>query len=178
MRFPKPPTLLPKALPLPVSFAIRLALALAITGGIYLLTRSKVFAVLTLPIWGAILAKPVVESLETYFDFVRKQPWRQWQGHYYEFQGHHVRIYDVDSALWFCDVDIFNALGLKLDPQLRHIYPASEYAELEGTTLKAFSEAAVLRVVGNIRHAEVGKLLFWLEREVILPHHNKKKNKL
>jgi hypothetical protein len=48
---------------------------------------------------------------------------------------------------------------------------------LEGTRLKAFSETTVLCVIGNIRHAEVGKLKFWLEREVILPFNNRKKLK-
>jgi hypothetical protein len=177
MSFPKPPNLLPKALPLPVSFAIRLSLAFAISGGIYWLTKSHVMMVLSLPVWGVLLAKPIVETLETYFDFARKQPWRKWQGHYYEFQGHQIRIYEMDGALWFCDTDIFNALGLKLDPSLQRVYSATEYTVLEGTKLKAFSEATVLRVISHIRHAEVGKLKFWLEREVIRPHYNKKKLK-
>ena len=161
-------------LPLAASFLIRIALAAAISGLAYWKIDGMVSLVLTIPVWGVLLAKPILELLATYFDFARKQPYAKWQGHYYEFQGTQIRIFEDDGALWFCDRDILHVLDKTPEKSLHLTYPETDYRKLDDSGLMAFSEMAVLRVVARIRHPATGKLKFWLEREVIAPFHKKR----
>ncbi len=164
-------------LPLAVTFAIRIAIASALSGLAYWKMGGLVVFMLSVPVWGALLAAPIVELLANYFNFARKQPYAAWQGQYYEFQGAQVRIFEIDGALWFCDCDVLHILGKKPERTMRLTYSEADYRKIEHAGLMAFSETAVLRVISRIRHPEIGKLKFWIEREVIAPYHKKRELK-
>lgn len=154
-----------------LSTALRIALAAAISTFAFYKVN-WLAAILSIPVWGVLLAKPVVEFAETYFDFARKQPYQAWNGHYYAFEGTQIRVFeDLDEAtLWFCDADILKVLGKVPEPSYRIAYPPPRYRLLPGTQLWAFSEDAVIDVVSHIRHPDMGKFRFWLDRQVIAPY--------
>jgi len=163
---------IPKALQ---SVTFRVAFCSACTWFVYWKMDGLISVVLLSPLWGVLLAKPILEGLGTYFGWVKKQPYIPWQGRYYEFEGTHVRVYeDDDGRLWFCDKDVLKVLGQKPSNAHHVAYGEADYRVVEGAGVKAFSEAAVLRVVSRVRHPSTGKFKFWLEREVLAPHHRKR----
>ncbi len=123
--------------PLAATFAIRIAIASALSGLAYWKMGGLVVFMLSVPVWGALLAAPIVELLANYFNFARKQPYAAWQGQYYEFQGTQVRIFEIDGALWFCDRDVLHILG------------KNQTRPCAGPTLKLTTEK--LRVPGSWR---------------------------
>jgi hypothetical protein len=134
-----------------------------------------VILVLTAPLWGVLLRKPILEGISAYFKWVKKQPYVPWQGRYYEFENVHVRVFEDDFGhLWFCDKDVLQVLGQSVSEIYQVAYPESDYRKIPGERLKGFSENAVILVVSRIRHPSAGKFNFWLEREVLAPHHKKR----
>ncbi len=152
----------------------RLLLAAAFSAFAYWKMGGAVAAILSIPLWGVLLAKPIIVGVAAYFDSARKQPYAPWQGRYYEFQGTHIRIDEVDGQLWFCDADVLQVLGQKPSTAMKIAYADADYRTMEASGLMAFSEAAVVRVISRIRHPEAGKFRFWIEREVIAPHHKRR----
>ena len=133
-----------------------------------------VLLVLSAPIWGVLLAKPILELVKSYVDFAKQQPYIPWQGHYYEFQGRQIRIFEDDGLLWFVDRDVLRVLDKEPTSAMRIAYGEVDYKPIGETGMMAFSDRVVVRVVSLIRHPEAGKFKFWIEREVIAPHHKKR----
>ena len=134
-----------------------------------------IFVALSAPLWGVLLKKPIVEGLGNYFRWAKQQPYMRWQGRYYEFESVHIRVFEDDYGhLWFCDKDVLRALGQSVAKTYRLAYAETDYRAIPGERLKGFSENAVILVVSRIRHPSAGKFKFWLEREVLAPHHKKR----
>jgi len=133
-----------------------------------------VLLVLSAPLLGALLAKAILEMVKAYAGFVKQQLYIPWQGRYYEFQGTHIRIFEEDGVLWFVDRDVLRVLDKEPTSAMRIAYGEIDYKPVEETGMMAFSERVVVRVVSLIRHRDAGKFKFWIEREVIAPHHKKR----
>jgi len=133
-----------------------------------------VLLVISAPVWGVLLAKPILEFVNSFVDFAKKQPYVPWQGRYYEFQGKQIRIFEDDGVLWFVDRDVLRVLDKAPTRAMRIAYGEVDYKPVEEAGGMAFSERVVLRVVSLIRHPDAGKFKFWIEREVIAPHHKKR----
>ena len=129
---------------------------------------------LSAPLWGVLLAKPILEMVKSYMDFAEQQPYIPWQGRYYAFQGKQIRIFEEDGVLWFVDRDVLRVLDKEPTSAMRIAYGEVDYKPIAEAGTMAFSERVVARVVSLIRHAEAGKFKFWIEREVIAPHHKKR----
>jgi hypothetical protein len=73
---------------------VRLALCAAVS---WLVWRylGLVVAVITVPLWGIALARPIVEFAGHFYDWVNRSPLAAWQGRYYNFNGVHVRVMPV-----------------------------------------------------------------------------------
>ena len=158
---------------------IRLALAAGYSYGAYRMGGSHkmglIFVALSAPLWGVLLKKPIVEGLASYFRWAKQQPYMRWQGQYYEFENTHIRVFEDDYGhLWFCDKDVLKALGQSVGKTYRLAYAEADYRAIPGERLNGFSENAVILVVSRIRHPSAGKFKFWLEREVLAPHHKKR----
>jgi hypothetical protein len=158
-----------------LSVALRIALAAAFTSFAYWKMGGLIPAVLSAPIWGVLLAKPILEALAGYYRWAKKQPYIPWQGRYYEFENIHIRVVEDDFGhLWFCDKDVLKVLGQSVSKTYQVAYAESDYRAIPGERFKGFSENAVILVVSRIRHPSAGKFKFWLEREVLAPHHKKR----
>jgi hypothetical protein len=130
-------------------------------------------AILSVVIWGVLLAKPLLELIATWFNWAKREPYAKWQGNYYEFVNVQIRILVRSDGLWFCARDVLQVIGEKPVRGLENIYSATEYRRFEDERIAAFSERGVERVLRRSRHRDAARMWLWLEREVIKQHYRK-----
>lgn len=153
-------------------FAVRLALAGAILWAVFHYMGLIPFVIAT-PIAGVLLAKPILEAGGNWFHWARKQPYAEWHGHYYEFAGTQIRIFEVGRELWVADADLLRVIGESPSLMLESVYDPHEYDEIPDTRIKAFSPEGAEKVLMASTHQEAGRMLLWLKREVYKPHQRK-----
>ena len=127
-------------------------------------------AVIVAVLWGALLAKPILESLIWIYKYFRDAPLKPYQGIYYAFDGKQVRVLEINKALWVVDIDILAIIGLVCSDSSRRQAQHSEYRYIESQKLWVYAEQAVLRLVQNSKHPNAHRLKFWLQREVYFPY--------
>jgi hypothetical protein len=72
---------------------IRVAICAAVT---YAASRfSAAAAVVTVALWGALMAKPIIELGANWFNWARREPYEKWQGNYYEYANVQIRIIEL-----------------------------------------------------------------------------------
>jgi hypothetical protein len=158
-----------------VMILIRVAICAAVT---YAASRiNAAAAVVTVALWGALMAKPIVELGANWFNWARRQPYEKWQGNYYEYANVQIRIFEHGSGstqrLWFVASDVLKVLGERPTRKLALIYNNDEYRVLPDENLPAFSEEGVKKCLTVSRHPQSVAMLLWIEREVIKPHRRK-----
>jgi hypothetical protein len=146
-------------------FAARLTLSAAILWLVYRYVDMIPF-ILAIPIAGALLAKPVLEGVSSWFGWTRKQPYEEWQGRYYEFANTQIRIFEIDNQLWAQDSDLLRVIGEKPTLMLGSLYGAADYAAIPGTRFHGFSPTGTEKVLKASGHHEAARMLMWLQREV------------
>lgn len=124
-------------------------------------------------IWGALLARPVIEFFPALVRSARHAALREWEGRYYAFESAQVRVIEVDGAPWIVDADAFRALGVRTTRRTRAVLAATfgpaDYAPIPGTPHRGFSERGVLRYLERREDRQATKFRLWLEREVFGP---------
>lgn len=155
-------------------FAIRLVLSAAILWAVFRYIGMIPF-VLAIPIAGILLAKPIIEAGEGYFQWAKRQPYAEWQGNYYEFAGTQIRMFEVGRELWAVDTDLLRVIGEK--PTLMHtsLYSTVDYDLIADTKYRGFSPAGAEKVLNKSTHFEAKRMLIWLQREVY-KHHARKQD--
>ncbi len=121
-------------------------------------------------LWGALLAKPILECVIWVYKIFRDAPLKPYQGNYYAFDGKQVRILEINKALWVVDIDILAIIGLIYSDASRRLAQHSEYRYVESQKLWVYSEQAALRLVQNSKHLNAHRLKFWLQKEVYFPY--------
>ena len=153
-------------------FAIRLALSAAILWVVFRYMGLIPF-VLAIPVAGFLLAKPIIEAGEGYFQWAKKQPYAQWQGNYYEFAGTQIRMVEVGRELWAVDIDLLRVIGEKPTLMLTSLYSTLDYDVIDDTKYHGFSPAGAEKVLNKSTHFEAKRMLLWLQREVYKQHARK-----
>ena len=125
-------------------------------------------AVIVVVLWGALLAKPVLECLIWVYRCFRDAPLKLYQGNYYAFDGKQVRVFEISKALWV--VDILAIVCMAYSESSRRLSRPSEYRYIESQKLWVYSEQAALRLVQNSKHFNAHRFQFWLQREVYFPY--------
>lgn len=131
------------------------------------------YAVVVAVLWGALLAKPILESVVAYYHFCRDAPLKPYQGNYYAFDGYQVRVFEINYRLWVADNDVLVILGLSAGESSRILASPSEHRWIENEKVWAYSERAALRLVHDSLHPLAPRLKLWLQREIYLPYHRK-----
>lgn len=139
----------------------------------YAVKQMDAYAVTVVVLWGAFLAKPVVEAVIWVYGYFRDAPLKPYQGQYYAFDYHQVRFIEIGRDLWVVDADILPLFGLAPTEAARRQALSSEYRYLELEKVWVYSEKEILRILKNSQHVNVRRLLLWLDREVYKPHRNK-----
>lgn len=129
---------------------------------------------LSAPLYGSALAKPIVELFEEGFTWLARQPLRQWEGRYYEFDGIQVRIYEDDDKLWFVANDVVRATGMAAMPQSFLATQGQGIRVLEGTKLQCLDLDTVEKLLSRNRERDAGRFMSWARREVEAPWERKR----
>ena len=127
-------------------------------------------AVIVVVLWGALLAKPILECLIWVYRYFRDAPLKPYQGNYYAFNGKQVRVLEINQALWVVDIDILAIIDLVYSDASRRLAQYSEYRYIESQKLWVYSEQAAMRLVQNSKYSNAHRLKFWLQREVYFPY--------
>lgn len=126
--------------------------------------------VLSAPVVGLAITHWLIEGGAMGISWLRWMPWAAWQGKYYGFEDHHLRVVEIDGELWFVDRDVLALLGLRKSSKLLTLYSGHEHARLAGTPWFGFSRAGIERLLSKSVHPLAKKLRYWFEREVYAPH--------
>lgn len=133
------------------------------------------YALVVIVLWGAILAKPLLEGLIAIYGFFRDAPLKPYQGNYYAFDDQQVRVFEINGALWVVDEDILNIIGFKPLLATRRIADLSEHRIIKEHNLWVYSQQAVLRLLKDSYHPSAARLKLWLLREVYFPYAKKQR---
>ena len=128
---------------------------------------------LSTPVIGVAIAKPLVEMIHDGFGWLWAQPLRAWQGKYYEFNGEQIRVIEDDDVLWFAADDVIRATGIKAKAAT-----LSETRLLPEWNLSCFTMEGLEAVLGRHRNHETQRLILWAQREVQAPWERKRKGSL
>ena len=127
------------------------------------------YALLIFAPCGFMLAKPILEWAGVLGVYLIRQPYVKWQGNYYEFAGSQIRVHPVGRALWFVDADVLRVIGRKPSRQLQEEFDVHEYDIISGIWQRGFSEEGIEKLLRESTHPESGKMLMWIQREVVKP---------
>ena len=153
-------------------FAARLALSAAILWAVFHYMGMIPF-VLSIPIAGVLLAKPLIEAGGSWLHWAKKQPYAEWHGNYYEFAGTQIRMFEIGRELWVVDEDLLRVIGEKPSLLLGGHYDVLEYGPIDETEFHGFSPAGAAKVLNQSTHYESKRMLMWLQREVYKVHRRK-----
>lgn len=121
------------------------------------------------PVWVYAFSPYLVDVLPSIRRKARRDALEPWNGRYYAYENHQVRLHLVDGVIWVPVDD----LRLILDPlpDARELgYLAGEHALIPGQTYKGYTEAGLLRLLTTrtgTRRATHDMIRFkhWLETE-------------
>ena len=123
--------------------------------------------VLSTPLWGALLARPLLELGIRAFVAMRDDPLRRWQGAYYAFDGVHVRVFEDEGRLWIGARDVAAALGVRRGTDAFLATHPHGARAIDGLTCidVATAESWALALGGR----DAKRFAVWLRREVEAP---------
>jgi hypothetical protein len=135
--------------------------------------------VLTAPFWALWVLWPAYIA----WWFVRR--WRargallgDWQGQYYEFDGHQVRVLARGDSVLFVAVDVFEALSIDEDARrtgrVRQIAGRDGLATDRATGFLCFSEKGLEAWLDRRNDLAVQKFRFWRDKQVIEPYRRRR----
>jgi len=139
----------------------------------YAIKQMDAYAVTVAVLWGAFLAKPILELLLLVYGWFRDAPLRPFQGKYYAFDYHQVRVVEINNALWIVDEDILPLIGLVATEAARRLALPSEHRYVAADKLWVYSEQATMQLLQNSQHANANRLALWIQREVYFPYRKK-----
>jgi hypothetical protein len=160
---------------------VRLALC-ALVSGLFVWIGQQVHAraggwigfVLSIPLYGVALAKPLMEIFEEGFTWLARQPMRRWEGRYYEFNGVQIRVYEHDEKLWFVAKDVLLATNLPAIPESFLATHSEGCRVLEGMSLPCLDLDTVEKLLARSREHDPERFILWARREVEAPWERKR----
>lgn len=147
---------------------LRVLLCAAITGAAFWKLGGTTW-VLTLPLWGLALARPLVEAAFQLPALSRRLATLGWEGRYTEFDGLRVRTYVVGRELRVAAADVDAVLGWRDTP----IGQRAQSLRIDGRFLGApatYPVRILISLLENERSPTARRFRHWLEREVAFPH--------
>jgi hypothetical protein len=167
-------------------FTLRRSIAwIAIIGGGYALmvwraysrggdpTGSVTMLSLFAPVVAFVLAPAIIGLFVGYVGWTRERTWEPWQGRYYAFDDHQIRIVEARGGLWFSSRDVHAALRLKARPgALRSLRGTERLCDdALGDTL---SSEGLKALFGRSTDRRILRLLWWAEHDVRRPWQNRR----
>lgn len=132
---------------------------------------------LTSPIWGVLLAGPVIDILPNLTGHARHSACKEWQGKYISYAHTQLRVYEERNNLWIVDSDLFQVIGMKINPEVRRKLKLSYdgYGDIPETPLQGFNQHAAMQFLNSkTENPDIQKFKLWFERNVIHPFNTRK----
>ncbi len=155
--------------------ALLLTAAAAMTYVVWLWI-GMVGVVVCAPLFGIVLAKPLLDALSACKALFRERTYRNISGRHYAHRGNLMDIQeDLAHDRWLRVADVRKVIrGLPNDPVLRRLYPADVQLWESPPVLRIRVET-LLVYLEKITSAESLRFRLWLEREVAMPARNRRK---
>jgi len=132
-----------------------------------------VMAVGAAPIAAFLMAPALVALFPEYLGWVDERTWEPWQGRYYAFDDHQIRVVEARGCLWFSSRDVHAALRLKARPGTLRTLRAAE--RLRDDALgDILSSEGLTALFGRSTDRRTLRLLWWAENDVRRPWQNRR----
>jgi hypothetical protein len=156
-----------------IKLAIRLAIGSLVTWLLY--ERSGATGlVLAAPVWGVLMAKPILELVAMLVRGTKRSAWSEWDGDVIAFESYRLRVRYVAGYPWIVDEDLLAVLGKEGSETMRRRADPANCAQLPDCGLWGYSEAGAVKYLSSSRHPDAHKLRLLLERQVFLPARKKR----
>ncbi len=104
-----------------------------------------------------------------WYRFSRDHHLERWQGSYYSFDEHQVRIVEHRGSVWIVLRDALARSKLQVNDDELAALPRGSIGELEEFRERAVTDVALLELLSRRNYAEAIRFRVWLEREVLPP---------
>jgi len=160
-----------------IELAARISLGSIVTWFLYHKSGATglVFAA---PLWGVLLAKPILELLPAMVRRAKRSAWGGRDTDAIAFGIHRLRIRYVAGYPWVVDEDLLAALGETSSDAFRRRADPASCAQLPDSALWGLSERGAVNYLSSSRHPDANKLRLLLERQVFLPARNKREREM
>ena len=154
-----------------VNLALRIAICSAVTWALMTLMGTfgyaAIGAVIAAPLWGVMLAKPILEFFPVLERMAHRSAFQEWEGKYYKYGLIHLRVYFDGDDAWFNAQDVLAVLDKTAASWSDTRFTPQEYGSIPGRGEMGFSPAGVIKLTHLSGHAEAPKFRLWFERAVI-----------
>jgi hypothetical protein len=121
---------------------------------------------MTSAVWGTQFASEFIGFLSEIRYRARWSVFRHWQGHYYNFDGVHLRFYMIDEVIWIAIKELHIVIEPELAPRELRLL-GEQYGQIPSQKEIGITEAGLLRVLSlrtERRHASHKMIRFrnWL----------------
>ena len=147
----------------------RLALCAAVTWVVWR-ALGRVAFVVTAPLYGVLLAKPLVDLMSDMRHQTRVLVWRPLEGRHYVFRGTPVQVIEDEAHVrWVRAADVRRIVGFTAsDGALALTYPNGW--RMIGQPLEPhFSDEALIAHLRKETSREAGRFMHWAERTIAYP---------
>lgn len=160
-----------------IELAARIGLGSLVTWFLY--HRSgAVGLVFAAPLWGVLLAKPILEFVPALVRGAKRAAWGGRDSDAVAFGIHRLRVRYVAGYPWVVDEDLLAVVGETSSDAVRRRADPAKCAQLPDSVLWGFSERGAVDHLSSSRHPDANKLRLLLERQVFLPARSKREREM
>ncbi len=124
----------------------------------------------TLPLFGILLARPLIELAGALRDGMKRAHLAPVEGRHYAFRGRHVRVLeDADRRRWVRLADVRAIVGFTASDGALAISYRDGLRSLGRPAEAHIGEEALLAHLRKERAPEAARLCVWVEREIVFP---------
>ena len=115
------------------------------------------------PVVGVLLAPAITALVPGVDEWIRERTWKPWQGIYYAFDDHQIRVVEARGVLWFSSEDVHAALTMKRRDAVIGPMNASE-RRIDPEAGEMLSNAGLARLLGVSTERRTLRLLTWADQ--------------
>ena len=125
------------------------------------------------PIAAFAIAPALIALFPGYIGWVDERTWGPWQGRYYAFDDHQIRIVEARDRLWFSSKDVHAALAM---PRRDAVLKAMGVTEIrrDDALGEVLSNAGLVRLLGRSTDRRALRLVAWAEGDIRRPWQKKR----
>ena len=142
-------------------------------GGVF-----NVGLILAAPFWALWLLWALYRGARLVLQWLSHSRWKPWNGRYYEFDGHQVRIIFDAEDVFFAAADVFEVLGTAVtarEPErVRQVVGRDGLRNVPGSNLLCFSEKGLAAWLDRRTDRQAAQFARWVDTQVLRPHRRRR----